>query len=269
MIPLQRGELPEELAARLVARTERLADRGGGARELWRDSRTVRRELSVHLVAMASGLSRCMYCGDSEGTSIDHFQPIAMAPMRAFDWLNHLWACAFCNSNQKRDLYPTDRHGEPLLIDPTADEPAEHLDLVLATGAYRPRSPKGRETIQIFGLDRPVLERGRAQAYVRCRSMLRDLAHLDALDEQAEAAAVAHALAVQPFADVLYAMLRLCGAPRATLVFGPEAVAGLELLARRSPRSGERGLRTEPGQVRPAGPRRPARTPRPGSPQRS
>ncbi|MDH6134983.1 uncharacterized protein (TIGR02646 family) [Kitasatospora sp. MAA4] len=239
MIPLQRGPLPEDLSARLAARTERLADRGGGARELWRDSRTVRRDLSAHLVAMAAGLSRCMYCGDSEGTSIDHFQPIALAPMRAFDWLNHLWACAFCNSNQKRDRYPTDRHGLALLIDPTTDEPADHLNLVLSTGAYRPRTPKGHETILIFGLDRPVLERGRAQAYVRCRSMLRDLARTTAAGERAEAAAVAHALTVQPFADVLYEMLRLSTAPRAALVFGAEAVAGLNLL--KGPRSTERG----------------------------
>ncbi|WP_329567198.1 HNH endonuclease [Kitasatospora sp. NBC_01266] len=230
MIPLQRRPLPEELAGRMAARSERLPEYRGGARELWRDSRTIRRDLSAQLVAMAAGLSRCMYCGDSEGTSIDHFQPIAMAPQRAFDWLNHLWACAFCNSNQKRDLYPTDRHGAALLIDPTADEPADHLDLVLATGAYRPRTPKGRETIRIFGLDRPVLERGRAQAYVRCRSMLRDLARLSDHDERDEAVAVAHALTVQPFADVLYEMLRLRTAPRAALVFGAETVAGLNTL---------------------------------------
>ncbi|MGF1430564.1 hypothetical protein [Kitasatospora sp. LaBMicrA B282] len=230
MIPLQRQPLPEELTARLLARGERLPEYRGGARELWRDSRTIRRDLSGHLVAMAAGLSRCMYCGDSEGTSIDHFQPIAVAPHRAFDWLNHLWACAYCNSNQKRDLYPVDRQGRALLLDPTADEPADHLDLVLVTGAYRPRTAKGRETIRIFGLDRPVLERGRAQAYVRCRSMLRDLAHLAEQREYAEAAAVTHALAVQPFADVLYEMLRLRTAPRAALVFGAETVAGLETL---------------------------------------
>ncbi|MCX4747012.1 HNH endonuclease [Kitasatospora sp. NBC_01287] len=230
MIPLQRPPLPEELVERMSARGERLPQYRGGARELWRDSRTIRRELSAHLVAMAAGLSRCMYCGDSEGTSIDHFQPIAMAPQRAFDWLNHLWACAYCNSNQKRDLYPMDRDGLALLIDPTADEPADHLDLVLATGAYRPRTAKGSETIRIFGLDRPVLERGRAQAYVRCRSMLRDLARLAEHAERAEAGAVAHALTVQPFADVLYEMLRLRTAPRAALVFGAETVAGLNML---------------------------------------
>jgi uncharacterized protein (TIGR02646 family) len=230
VIPLQRGALPEELTARMAARAERLGEHRGGARESWRDARTIRRDLSVHLIAMAAGLSRCMYCGDSEGTSIDHFQPIAMAPQRAFDWLNHLWACAFCNSNQKRDLYPTDRRGDPLLIDPTSDEPADHLDLVLVTGAYRPRTPKGSETIRIFGLDRPVLERGRAHAYVRCRSMLRDLARLAEHGERGEAAAVAQALAVQPFADVLYEMLRLRTAPRAALVFGAEAVAGLNML---------------------------------------
>ncbi|MFE9425331.1 HNH endonuclease [Kitasatospora sp. NPDC006697] len=219
-----------ELTERMAARSGRIGTHRGGARESWRDARTIRRDLAVHLIAMSAGLSRCMYCGDSEGTSIDHFQPIALAPQRAFDWLNHLWACAFCNSNQKRDLYPVDRQGQALLIDPTTDEPAEHLQLVLATGAYRPRTPKGRETVRVFGLDRPVLERGRAHAYVRCRSMLRDLARLTAEREAAEAREVAQALAVQPFADVLYEMLRLRTAPRAALVFGAETVAGLDAL---------------------------------------
>ncbi|PYC72066.1 HNH endonuclease [Streptomyces tateyamensis] len=230
MIPLQRGPLPVDLADRMAARTQRISTAKGAARESWRAARTIRQDLAVHLVAMAAGMSRCMYCGDSEGTSIDHFEPIARAPKRAFDWLNHLWACSFCNSNQKRDLFPVDRQGEPLLIDPTSEEPADHLDLVLVTGAYRARTPKGVETIRIFGLDRPVLERGRAHAYVRCRSMLRDLAVLAEHGELGEVREVARALTVQPFADVLHEMLRLRTAPRAALVFGAEAVAGLNVL---------------------------------------
>ncbi|MET8698419.1 hypothetical protein ABZW10_06035 [Kitasatospora sp. NPDC004723] len=38
----------------------------------------------------------------------------------------------------------------------------------------RPEVPKGEATIEVFGLQRPVLQQGRARAYVRCRSMLRD-----------------------------------------------------------------------------------------------
>lgn len=43
---------------------------------------------------MAPGLERCMYCGDNQGTDIDHFEPLARNPLRTFDWLNHLLACS-------------------------------------------------------------------------------------------------------------------------------------------------------------------------------
>jgi uncharacterized protein YbaR (Trm112 family) len=85
---------------------------------------------------------------------------MSMTPLRTFDWLNDLLACTHCNSHHKRDQFPC-VDGVPMLIDPTAEDPADHLRLVLAAGHYAPLTSKGRETIDVFQLNRPVLVRGR------------------------------------------------------------------------------------------------------------
>ncbi|QMU80024.1 HNH endonuclease [Streptacidiphilus sp. PB12-B1b] len=179
---------------------------------------------------MAPGVQRCMYCGDSQGSSIDHFEPLSLAPLKAFAWMNHLLACTHCNSNHKRDRFPVDAEGHCLLVDPTSEDPALHLQLVLRTGEYQARTPKGQATIEVFGLARPSLERGRAKAFVRCRSMLRDLGGLIEAGEDDEAMEVAESLRVQPFADVLHAMQTVQDRPGAAVVLGARELESLRWL---------------------------------------
>ncbi|MGF1342796.1 HNH endonuclease [Streptomyces flavovirens] len=176
---------------------------------------------------MAAGFSRCMYCGDSQGTDIDHFKPIAEDPFSAFVWINHLLACSHCNSNEKRDKYPCDSSGECLLLNPSVEDPWDHLVLTLITGKYTGVTPKGRATIEVFGLGRPDLERGRAKAYVRCKSMLRDWVVQEREGNDEDAREIMESLAVQPFADVLYAMVRRADDPGARDVFGSETIRAL------------------------------------------
>lgn len=167
-----------------------------------------------------------MYCEDSLGTDIDHFEPIAVAPLRAFDWLNHLLACSHCNSNQKRDAYPRDGGGGPLLIDPSTEDPAAHLDLLLASGMYLARTPKGEATIRVFGLNRLDLVQGRRLAFVSARAMLRDWQLHRQGEDSEEAAEVADALRTSPFAGVMRAMQSL-PATAVPHVLGPRAAAAL------------------------------------------
>ncbi|MCC5035280.1 HNH endonuclease [Streptomyces sp. WAC 00631] len=233
MIPLRRPPLDGELRDRLSRRAAALRERAAGAaeaRQEWRRARAVRSSLLELLENAAPGIIRCMYCGDSEGTAIDHFEPLVRAPLRAFDWLNHLLACSHCNSNEKRDRYPCGPDGSCLLVDPCREDPADHLRLILPTGEYRPHTEKGAETIRTFGLDREVLKRGRAHAYVRCKSMLRDYDGLCRSGEKSEAGDVARALGVHPFADVLYSMVRVMHEPGAPLVMGAQVVAALHSL---------------------------------------
>lgn len=136
-------------------------------------------------------------------------------------------ACAHCNSNAKRDQYPCSETGECLLIDPSCEDPYDHLRLILRTGEYRPVTPKGAETIKVFGLQRPALQRGRAAAFVRCRVMVIHAAQQSAIGQDKEAQEVEDALCVQPFADVLYSMVRVMHLPGAAAVLGSEVVEAL------------------------------------------
>lgn len=94
---------------------------------------------------MAPGHGLCMYCEDSAGSTIDHFRPKDAYPTRTFEWDNHLWACFLCNTVYKGTQFPLDARGLPLLIDPTRDDPAEHLILAPRTGKLEARTAKGRE----------------------------------------------------------------------------------------------------------------------------
>jgi len=233
VIRIVRIDLDETLGDRLGYRTSRLAGREANAksaRRSWKSAINERTGIKDALLSMAAGIERCMYCGDSRGTDIDHFEPIRFAPLRTFDWWNHLLACSTCNSNAKRDAYPCDEHGDSLLVNPSAEEPSDHLELTLSEGKYTGRTHKGWVTIHIFQLNRTDLSLGRATAFARCKSMLRDYLNLEISERPDEAAITKLALERQPFADVLHAMYKVADLPGAATVLGGDDV--LKVLSR-------------------------------------
>jgi hypothetical protein len=169
-----------------------------------------------------------MYCGDNLGTDIDHFEPISSAPVKTFEWLNHLLACSFCNSNQKRDLYPLDPSGKALLIDPTSEDPSRHLALILSNGEYRALTPRGQASIEVFGLNRTDLTRGRAGAFHTRKATLCHAKALFDASRQDEAIQCLHALAEEPHASVLHAMIKSLHMPGAIDLLGSDAISALE-----------------------------------------
>lgn len=230
MIPVQRLPPPHRTQV-LLDRWSALVPLEGGdidaARSLWSDAKALKKHLQRLLGQMARGARRCMYCDDSMGTDIDHFEPLAHAPLRAFDWLNHLLACSYCNSNVKRGQYPCDSSGNCLLVDPSVDDPTHDLVLLLASGEYDHKTSKGAETIKVFGLNRIELVQGRQTAFVRARSTLRDW-HQQLKDgDHSEADRLAQALVDSPFAVVVHAMERLPPTSRTT-VLGDKAAAALK-----------------------------------------
>ncbi|MFI7308265.1 hypothetical protein [Streptomyces hygroscopicus] len=235
MIPIQRIPAPDELTQELEhckTKVTTWVAEGKTVRDVWSNGAKVAKcRIRQLLEEMAPGRKRCMYCEDNLGTDIDHFQPIALAPSRAFDWLNHLLACSYCNSNLKRDAYPCDEDtGEPLLIDPTAEDPADHLTLRLGSCQYEAGTRKGTETVRVFGLnDRQELVRGRTTTYTTCRGLLAQWHTYVQEGEEAEAADLAQALREQPFAEVLRAMeYTLCDKPHvARRLFKPPVHAAL------------------------------------------
>jgi hypothetical protein len=237
MIPIARRSLSAELGDRLTPLTDEIraqmsADQPSRARALWRRTSirtTVIEPLRAVLQEMAPGIERCMYCGDSFGTDIDHHEPLARSPLRTFDWFNHLLACAHCNSHRKRELFPTDLSGNPLLIDPTAEDPFDHLMLALSVGEYAPLTEKGRETIKVCGLNRFVLARARQQAFRVVVLCLREWRRATAGELALPPAELLNTIREQPCADVCQAMLRQVHQPGAAVVFA-EVPDVMELL---------------------------------------
>ncbi|GAQ54442.1 HNH endonuclease [Streptomyces sp. LBUM 1476] len=228
MIRVRRIELPRQLAVRAEQLTERIAGTAGEARTseakgLWKHT-THRRELVTPLRAllneMAHGNRCCMYCGDDLSTDIDHFEPVAENPLRTFDWLNHLLSCTACNSSCKRDQFPRDPEtGDPLLIDPTTEDPFDHLYLSLDTGLYRGLTEKGRQTERVCGLNRDDLPEARCIArdgVVMCVEGW--LSGREKGDHRKMAIAV-RTVRNQPFADVAQFMLRQALLPKASVAF--------------------------------------------------
>jgi hypothetical protein len=227
VISITRAVLPEELEESLTQYTGEIARtvehrRTVYARELWRSRRATRQSLNEILRDMAPGREYCMYCGDNQGTSVDHYEPLSRNPLRTFDWLNHLLACARCNSHEKRDRFPVDGVGAPLLIDPTVDDPFDHLLLTLSLGEYRPLTKRGEATIDVCGLNRPLLVRGRAAARPIVEACVVQWSIAEVQGDTAAMAYWIHVVREQPFADVCQSMLRQAMAPGAAVVFADQ-----------------------------------------------
>ena len=204
------------------------ADPRNKASRLWRlQANSTFREIREILAQMAHGLERCMYCEDSEGTAIDHFWPKALYPLLAFTWDNYFLACSRCNSNFKRELFPLDDGGEPLLIDPCEDEPLDHLSFSPSTGRYEPITPKGQPSIEVFGLNRSTLTMGRANAWVALQQLLVRYAHSADSGERDLAGKIEKAVREYPFAGVLAALLRIAAGPAADDLVHGECLAVL------------------------------------------
>lgn len=228
---LQRLTLSAETQSFLEGRTsaiEKATDPRAEAKRLWKSIDNLAfEEIRKLLARMASGLERCMYCEDGQGSNIDHFWPKAEYPLRAFLWENYLLACAICNSNLKRGQFPLDDQNQPLLIDPTVDEPADHLVLT-SEGKFHWQTPKGEHSCTVFQLDRDVLVKGRKDAWVGLEQHLIRYSELKAAGESAKSVAIKTVIRQHPFASVLVALLRAAKAAGAQLLVDRQCLNALD-----------------------------------------
>ena len=88
----------------------------------------------------------------------------------AYDWGNLLLSCAFCNSSNKKDLFPLEdpltrarHHGmrledeAPAILKPDGNEnPRDHITFHMEVPVGL--TPLGRKTIEVLGLDSPAHE---------------------------------------------------------------------------------------------------------------
>lgn len=135
---------------------------GFDSEKRWKSSRRSSdiQEVAATLKQMMGVRERCMYCLDSHGTDIEHFWPKTRYPERMFLWNNLLLCCTECG-RFKRSKFPLNEYGEPLLIDPTIEDPWQYLDFDPETGNITARymtekndwSAKGEQTVECFHLD--------------------------------------------------------------------------------------------------------------------
>ena len=123
---------------------------------------------------------RCMYCVDSHGADIDHFRPKGNYPGHAFEWSNMLLCCTECG-RFKGSQFPM-AHGAALLLDPTAEDPWQHIDFDPDTGNLTARfdvdvadwSIKGAKTVEVLKLDRrEALAAGYVKSYRRLTDIVK------------------------------------------------------------------------------------------------
>lgn len=156
---VRRSPLPRRAASWLARQQSSLLTAAAiDVEKRWRERRkTMNSNGVVATLATMTGIrQRCMFCGDSHGGDIEHFRPKSVAIHRAhvFEWSNLLWLCTPCN-RRKGNRFPVDPAGEPLLIDPTLDNPWDHLIYIPETGELQARydpdcnrfDPKGTATI--------------------------------------------------------------------------------------------------------------------------
>lgn len=153
----------------------------------WKTRRSTKPLLAVEkaLKEMAGGRERCMYCLDSHGTDIEHFWPKGTYPDRMYSWPNLLLCCTDCG-RIKGDEFPLGATQQPLLIDPSAEDPWDFIDFDPGTGNLTARFDpatddfltKGVETVRVLELDRrEALAEGYKKSCKRLKSLLQR--HLD------------------------------------------------------------------------------------------
>jgi uncharacterized protein (TIGR02646 family) len=150
-----RRALPQR-AASYLDRKQQEIDGGRDIPTTWDNARQTKtmKEVAKTLAMMAGKRHRCMFCGDSRSTDIDHFWPKIRYRDRVFRWDNLLWICAGCN-RQKGDQFPLDRDRRSLLIDPTVEDPWNFLYFDRFTGNITAKydlssgqpHPKGTHTV--------------------------------------------------------------------------------------------------------------------------
>jgi uncharacterized protein (TIGR02646 family) len=139
MMPLTRP--PEEQALSAVTRADlyarhteasRLPPRSPEIDAAWRrlHNTSTRDALVSALRAMSD--DKCAYCECADPRDVEHFYPKSRHPERMFRWDNLLFVCKTCNLD-KKERFPMDG-AQPLLIEPSAEDPARFFSWDPSTG---------------------------------------------------------------------------------------------------------------------------------------
>lgn len=97
-----RPTLDETVIRKLAVENDAIANSGDPQGEAEARYKAARRSawfrpISENLARLSGIGQRCMYCGGSESTQVEHYRPKATYPAMAFAWENFLWVCGACN----------------------------------------------------------------------------------------------------------------------------------------------------------------------------
>jgi len=170
-----------QLDRKQAAACRKLAKGSLQIESVWKSARQTKPLLAAlkALREMTGPRQRCVYCVDSHATDVEHFWPKAAYPDRMFVWANLLLSCTECG-RFKGEKFPLAEE-EPLLVDPTSENPWRHLDFDPTTGNMTARfnteaddwSPKGSKTVEILQLDRrEALAAGYSKTFKRLAALV-------------------------------------------------------------------------------------------------
>lgn len=177
MIHVERGSPPAGFAQKAAAlaqqwRSARAQDTGLTASQFWQ---RVRPQLRAEAAELATRFHhKCAFCEARmehlQPGHIEHYRPKGRAEFEAhmFDWSNWLLSCGRCNDSKWKHF--PDCSGKPCLLDPTVDEPSQHI--AFQRQEVHALTERGRETIRLLHLDRPPLSRERASWLVKVQGLL-------------------------------------------------------------------------------------------------
>jgi hypothetical protein len=165
-----------------------------------------------------------MYCEDSFGTDIEHFFPKTRYPSKAFSWHNYLLACSHCNSNLKRQRFPLLRR-RPLLLDPSAEDPQNHLAFLPSSGEFASIGIKGQPSIEVFALNDATaprkLPQARKGAFLKLQLLLEEYEKCIVAGDTANADLAKRTIQDEPFPAVLGWLIAIAQGPAAANLLRP------------------------------------------------
>jgi len=219
--------MPAPLTATLATKTAVIATAPANtqvstARSNWDNSRVNRDKVKALLNGMARGRRLCMYCSDQMGTDVDHYRPLALFPLLTWEWNNHILACKLCNSTHKRDLFPVSPSGSPLFLNPTLDDPWQHLRLSPTTGLYRGVTPEGDHTASVL-LNGSLLATGRQAAWMDIIDYVQRYDDAIVTGDANGASELKFRITQRPNLDTFYFLLRYSTSPGAPRIIKPPA----------------------------------------------
>ena len=166
MIHVERGPKPKGFDGRASRWAARFRDEQRLEAQLtiskfWARIRSEVRQDAEVLYSAFNG--KCAFCeslmAHVSAPHIEHYRPKSQFPDLAFDWENWLLSCGRCNDSKWAHFPECD--GEPCLINPTTEDPAEHVEFLDFIALAR--TQRGQETIKLVGLNRSPLEDERSR----------------------------------------------------------------------------------------------------------